>query len=250
VFDVPIAGWPELGGWFAPERPGPLIHQHLVRSGFGRCRVDHPPDPQIVLAQVSDNYALRGDPDRLRPADLDDVVGLVEAPARWRPALQALDPDLGDWPRLISILPPTAPAAATAAADVRRIGPGDAAAVHAYDPDGAWIASTWDGPDGLAAAGVGHGAFVAGRLAAVAVPFHLGTVYADVGVVTEAAHRGRGLSSACAAAVVADLRAAGLIPTWTTSPDNAASLAVAARLGFVRHREDVLYTVRVPIPTA
>ncbi len=250
MFDVPITAWPELSDWFAPERPGPLVHQHLVRTGFGRCRVDRRHDPRIVLAQVSDNYALRGDPDRLHPADLDDVVGLVEAPPRWRPALQALDPGVDEWPRLIAVLPPAAAPHTRARDDVRRLGPADAPALSGYDPDGAWIMTTWGGPDGLATAGVAHGAFVDGRLVSVAVPFHLGAAHADIGVVTEAAHRGHGRSTACAARVIADLRAAGVIPTWTTSPDNAASLAVAARLGFVRHREDVLYTVRMPIPTA
>ena len=68
-------------------------------------------------------------------------------------------------------------------------------------------------------------------------------------MVTEAAHRGRGLSTACAAAVVADIRARGRRPSWTTSPDNAGSRAVAARLGFVPVRDDVLYAVGVPVPT-
>ena len=49
-------------------------------------------------------------------------------------------------------------------------------------------------------------------------------------------------------AVVADIRARGRRPTWTTSPDNTGSRAVAARLGFVHVRDDVLYAVGVPIP--
>jgi RimJ/RimL family protein N-acetyltransferase len=48
--------------------------------------------------------------------------------------------------------------------------------------------------------------------------------------------------------VVADVRSRGRTPTWTTSPDNRASLAVAARLGFAHERDDVLYAVRRPIP--
>ncbi|MBW0123768.1 GNAT family N-acetyltransferase, partial [Pseudonocardia oceani] len=53
--------------------------------------------------------------------------------------------------------------------------------------------------------------------------------------------RGRGLSTACAAAVVHDVRARGRVPTWTTSPPNRASRAVAARLGFVGAGEGVLH---------
>ena len=76
----------------------------------------------------------------------------------------------------------------------------------------------------------------------------MGRLFEDIGVVTEPGHRGRGLSTACGAAVVADTRARGRTPTWTTSPDNRASLAVADHLGFVHERDDVLYAVRTPIP--
>ncbi|MBW0119572.1 GNAT family N-acetyltransferase, partial [Pseudonocardia abyssalis] len=70
----------------------------------------------------------------------------------------------------------------------------------------------------------------------------------DVGVVTDPAHRGAGLSTACAAALVHDIRARGRIPSWTTSPPNRASRAVAARLGFVTAGEGVLWAVGVPVP--
>ena len=77
---------------------------------------------------------------------------------------------------------------------------------------------------------------------------HGGAEHEDIGVITESAHRRRGLSTACAAALVADIRARGRIPSWNTSPDNTASLAVAARLGFRHVRDDALYAVRTPIP--
>jgi len=86
------------------------------------------------------------------------------------------------------------------------------------------------------------------RLVSVATSFFVGAAHEDIGVVTEPGHRGRGLSTSCAAAVVADIRARGHRPTWTTSPDNTGSRAVAGRLGFVHERDDVLYAVGVPIP--
>ena len=61
------------------------------------------------------------------------------------------------------------------------------------------------------------------------------------GVATEPGSRGQGLSTACAGAVCQDVRDRGRIPSWTTSPDNTASLRVAAKLGF---------TVRPPRPAA
>ena len=246
--DLARGRWAELAGWFSPERPGPLIHQHQVHTGQGRCRVDRWPDPRVVLAELPGNYALRGDPRRLPAGELADLAGFVEAAPDWLPALRAGAGEVGVWKRIIAVLPADAVSPA-AAQQARRLGPPDAAALRAYDPAGSWIWSTWGGPDELAAVRVAHGAFVDGRLVSVALPFFLGTRHADIGVVTEAGWRGRGLSTACAAAVVADLLARGLTPTWTTSPDNTASRAVAARLGFVPHREDVLYAVRTPIPT-
>lgn len=85
-------------------------------------------------------------------------------------------------------------------------------------------------------------------LASVAVPFFIGERYEDPGVVTEAEYRGRGLSTACAARLLADIRARGRLLTWTTSPDNVASLRVARKLGFRPVREDQLYLVRTPVP--
>ena len=67
-------------------------------------------------------------------------------------------------------------------------------------------------------------------------------------MVTERAYRGRGLSTSCAAAVIDDIPARGRRPTWTTSPENTGSRAVAARLGFVHARDEVLYAVGVAIP--
>ena len=205
-----------------------------MRTGRGRCRVDRWPDPRVVLVERPGNYALRGDPRRLPPAELADVAGFVEAPPDWLPVLRATDPGVAVWPRLMAVLPPDRPAARPPRRSARCAGSArPMRALRGYDPGGHWIWSTWGGPEELAAAGVAHGAFVAGRLVSIAVPFYLGTRHADLGVVTDPGFRGRGLSTRCAAAVAADVRARGLVPTWTTSPDNAASLAVAARLGFV-----------------
>jgi RimJ/RimL family protein N-acetyltransferase len=247
VLTVPSGVLPELRPWFAPERPGPLIFEHVLRNGHGHCRVDRWPDPAVVVAELPGNYALRGDPARLSARDLAGIAGFVEAPARWLPALRAGDPGTSVWPRVIAALPAsvTVPPRRT---DVRLLTPADAPALATLSRDSTWIHETWGGPGGLLASGVARGVLVAGRVAALAVPFYVGADHEDVGVVTEPEHRRRGLSTACAAAVVADIRARGRIPTWSTSPDNTGSLAVAARLGFQHVRDDVLYAVRTPIP--
>jgi RimJ/RimL family protein N-acetyltransferase len=244
---VPPTDVPALSFWFAPERPGPLIYQHVARTGHGRCRVDRWPDPRVVLAELPGNYALRGEPDAIAPEELADITGFVEAPPAWLPALRATDPGTAEWDRVIAVLPAEVP---TPPPDprVRRLTPDVAPALRGLSPDSAWISETWGGPDGLLAAEVAHGVLAGGRIAALAVPFYVGNGHEDIGVVTEPAHRRRGLSAACAGTLVADIRARSRVPTWSTSPDNTGSLAVAARLGFRRVREDVLYAVRTAIP--
>jgi GNAT superfamily N-acetyltransferase len=226
---------------FEPERPGPIIHSHIVATGVGRCRADDAAHPRTALAEVpGGNVACRGE-----PAVVPDVRGFVEAAPEWLPALKAVA-ELELWERIIAVLPEAADPRPGHA--VRRLGPADVAGLDALDPSIAWISETWGGHAGMAASGRAWGAVADGRLVAVAVAFLVGTVYEDIGVVTEPAYRGRGLSTACSAAVVADIRARGRRPTWTTSPDNAGSRSVAARLGFVPVRDDVLYAVGVPIP--
>jgi GNAT superfamily N-acetyltransferase len=249
VFTADRSVLPALGAWFAPERPGPMMFEHVARTGNGRVLLDRWPAPRVVLVALpGGNYALRGEPSAFEPAGFDDVVGLVEAPPQWRPALRVLDPATGEWPRVVAALPDDVPVPAPAA-QVRLLGATDTAALDALTPESAWIHETWGGAAGLAAAGVARAVLVDGRAVSVAVPFYVGGAHEDIGVVTEAGYRGRGLSRACAAALLGDIRGRGRRPSWTTSPDNAASLAVAARLGFVHHRDDVLHAVRVPVPS-
>jgi RimJ/RimL family protein N-acetyltransferase len=248
VIPVPPADLPALEPWFVPERPGPLVYQQVLRSGLGGCSVDRWPRPRVVLAHNADNYALRGDPDAVSEGHLAEVRGLVDAPPEWAPVLQRSAPSaVAQWPRIIAALPADAPATAAHPA-VRRLGPADADLVAALPDDLAWIHESWGSGERMLAAGVAHGAVVDGALVSVAVAFHCGVEYEDIGVVTAETHRRRGLSAACAAAVVADVRGRGRTPTWSTSPDNTGSRAVAARLGFVHVRDDVLYAVRTAVP--
>jgi RimJ/RimL family protein N-acetyltransferase len=203
------------------------------------------------VVQTGGNYMLAGDLGALDPADLrDHVAGFVEAPAPFVPLLRAAFGEVAEWPRMILTREgPGGPVPAPGAGKlVRRLDGGDADSLAALGQETAWIANTWGGPAGLAASGVGWGAFSGPRLVAVACPFFVGEAFEDLGVVTEPAFRGLGLSTACAGEVARDVRRRGRIPTWTTSPDNTASLRVAAKLGFDLRRRDVLQVVGVPIP--
>jgi RimJ/RimL family protein N-acetyltransferase len=241
-----------LGRWFLPERPGPLVAQHVIATGHGGGLADRWPDPRALAVETGGNWTLAGDPGALDPAALRGVVvGFVETPPGFEPLLRAAARELHEWPRVVLSLdgpagPPPEPGGGH---QVRRLGPGDAGSLAALGDETAWIAKSWGGPEGLAAGGTGWGAFAGERLVAVACPFFVGTVYEDLGVATEPEFRGRGLSTACAAAVCRDVADRGRIPSWTTSPDNTASLRVAAKLGFGLRRRDRLLVVDVPIPS-
>jgi len=77
------------------------------------------------------------------------------------------------------------------------------------------------------------GAVIDDRLVAIAFASARATRHAEVGVVTAAPWRGRGLSTAAASLVCADIERAGQIPVWSTSAENFASQRVGAKLGFV-----------------
>ncbi len=236
--EVPLATVAPL---FAPERPGPLLHAHAVTTGLGRCRADREREPRTAVVELPGaNVGCRGE-----PLAVAGLRGLVEAPPEWLPALREVA-EVEVWDRVVAALPDGAEPAVRHR--VRRLTPDDVAGLDALHPSLTWISETWGGHAGLAASGTAWVATDGGRPVSVACPFYVGTTYEDIGVVTEPAYRGRGLSTACAAAVVADIRARGHRPSWTTSPGNAGSRAVAARLGFVAVRDDLLYAVGVAVP--
>lgn len=238
--DVPAAA---VAALFAPERPGPMIHPHIAATGVGHCRAEREVEPRTALAALpGGNVACRGE-----PVVVPGLSGLVEAPPAWVPALREAA-EVAVWDRIIAVLPDAADPAPRH--PVRRLVDADASALEALDPSIAWISETWGGHAGLAASEKAWVAVADGRVVAVAAAFFVGRAYEDVGVVTEPGYRGRGLGTACAAAVVADIRARGRRPSWTTSPDNAGSRGIAARLGFVHARDDVLYAVGVTLPSS
>jgi hypothetical protein len=232
-----------LRPWFLPERPGPLVGLHVLNTGNGACLADRWPAPRALLVETAGNYSLAGDPGALQPAQIQErVSGFVDAPERFVPLLRAAAVDLEVWDRVVFALEGR-PRLPRPERPVRRLGAADAGALAGLSGDVAWVANTWGGPAGLASSGTGWGAFADRRLVSVACPFFVGDRYEDVGVVTEQGFRGRGLSTACAAAVCRDILGRGRLPSWTTTVDNLASARVAAKLGFTLQRRDVLYLV-------
>jgi GNAT superfamily N-acetyltransferase len=231
-----------LRPWFRPERAGRQIGLHVINTGHGAGLADRWPDS-------SANYALAGNPAALTPAMLRGrIAGFVDAWPDFEPLLRQSFDQVEVWPRVIFTLATPPQTGATASAEVRRLSHADAGALESLDADLSWISSTWGGPAGLAASGVAWGAFVGGELAALACTFYVGERYEEIGVVTEPAFRGQGLSGACAAAICQDIQGRGRQACWNTSPDNQASIRVAEKLGFALERHDQLYAIGVAVP--
>lgn len=248
MIDVSAARREALGGLF-PDRPGPLAGQHAVRTGIGRCLADRLPDPRTAMARIGMDVQLAGEAERLDEEALVELtpVGFIDAPPPFHNALGRLFPGAVQWERVISILPGTTPPPA-APATIRRLGPADADALATLDEDIDWITASLGGPVRAAQTELAFGAFVGTELASVALPYHLGRAFEDIGVVTRQRFRGRGLSPSCAAHVAADIAQRGRVPCWSTSPDNLASLAVARKLGAQKDRDDILFVVGTDPP--
>ena len=80
----------------------------------------------------------------------------------------------------------------------------------------------------------------------VACTFFLVQRYEELGVATEPEFSGLSLSTACAAKLCEDVRVR--TPSWTTSPEIAASARVAEKLGFTFARNDHLYVIGIDAP--
>ena len=237
-----------LTDWFTPETPGPLIGRHILNTGHGTIHADRWPQPRAILSNTAGNCSLAGDPTALTPQDLQGLVGMIEAPAAFVPLLQTSFADLQVWDRVIYSLVGEPQFSLPEGYEVRRITVVDVPHLQSLSPECNWISKTWGGAACLAASGLAWGAWENGRLAAISCTFFLGNHIEEIGVATEPLHRGRGLGVACAGALCQDIRARGHTPSWTTSPDNIASLRVARKLGFNHHHDDVLYVTGMVIP--
>ncbi len=238
-----------LRGWFLPERPGPLVGMHVIQTGHGRCWVDRWPNPRAVLVETGQNYSLLGDPDALTPESLrPHVVGFVEAQERFVPLLRETFDDMVDWGRVIFSLRDEPRYVVPLGFVIRRLRPDDEYHLEGLSPAANWVYKTWYGAAAAAASCHFWGAFSGEGLVSVACTFFLGERFEELGVATEPEFRGLGLNAACAARLCEDIRARGRTPSWTTSPENAASVRVAEKLGFTFVRDDHLYVIGIDVP--
>jgi hypothetical protein len=246
-------GQQSIRRFFLPDRPGPQTALQAVRTGEGSCHVDRWPDPTSVIVAAGHEMVVAGDPARFTPQELLTLGfrGLIEAPVAFEPLLKSAYADLRRWPRVIGTLAGGDAPAPPPGFALRKLTVRDASLARAINPDARWIWSHAASVEERLSRGDVWGALaMEGRLASVALPFTIGDRYEDIGVFTEPRDRRAGLSTACAAALVRDVTARGRIASWSTTPDNLASLRVAGKLAFRRDREDVLYVAGIEVPTA
>ena len=93
--------------------------------------------------------------------------------------------------------------------------------------------------------GVVAGAVVENKLVAVTHTNAVTKEYGDIGVFTDEGWHGRGFATAAASIVARRIREMGRTPVWSAGEDNAASLRVAAKLGFVEISRRVYLNVGV-----
>jgi GNAT superfamily N-acetyltransferase len=234
---------------FLPERPGPLVGMHVIQTGHGRCLADRWPNPRAILVEAARNYALLGDPAALTPEGLrPHVEGFVEAQESFAPLLEAAFGQVTIWERVIFSLRAAPRYALPRGFVVRRLRPEDAPYLEGLGPETNWVYKTWYGATAAASSGYFWGAFAGEGLVCAAGPFFLGQRHEEIGVATEPGFRGLGPGAACSGRLCEEIRGRGRVPSWTTSPDNAASVRVAQKLGFTFARDDRLFVVGINAP--
>ncbi|MET9294126.1 GNAT family N-acetyltransferase [Streptomyces sp. NPDC003077] len=254
MIELPSYRPPALARWFPAGAPGPAtLGEHVLLTGVGRWWADAADRPRAVAVSCADHVVLRGDPRALAPGDLAPLAGCyLDAPARFLPVLRSAFDRLVPYERMVwTQQEPARRPPVPRGVRVRRLEPGDAAALRALGPDAAWIAATWGGPEGLAASAHGWAAVRRdGRILALACTYFRGSRYEDVAVFTAPDHRRHRLALACVTALCADIAARGHVPGWDCSTMNRPSRLLAWTAGFRLVREYVHYAAGGPVRQA
>lgn len=93
-------------------------------------------------------------------------------------------------------------------------------------------------------------AVIEGEIVSLAHTFAWSPLYVDLGVTTHEQFRNKGMATAAAALVAAEVQKRGKVPVWSTGIDNLPSMRIAQKLGF-RETSRRLYLIpveEVPVP--
>ncbi|MDX1650713.1 MAG: hypothetical protein R3263_12745, partial [Myxococcota bacterium] len=210
------ARWNEVRPLLGDDRTGLVLAPHTFATGRGAWWTDRRSSPRAAVVFAGGALGLAGDLDAVDPAQLGLLLGgllvewdrvFVEAPdpaheAKLRASFAPLQ--RGERVHFTFVARAADPPRVPDGAVVRLLAPDDAAEVTALEPELHWIWDPWDDAVGLAASGRARGAFVDGRLAALAAVLYVGADVDELGVVTRLAFRRKGLCGACAAQAVDD----------------------------------------------
>jgi GNAT superfamily N-acetyltransferase len=105
----------------------------------------------------------------------------------------------------------------------------------------------WPSERAFLEGGLGVCALDGGQVASVCYAACVAGGQAEVDVLTRPEYRGRGLARAVGARFVDECLARGIQPTWDCFRENAASMSLAASLGFARERTYSLYSFTIPL---
>jgi RimJ/RimL family protein N-acetyltransferase len=105
----------------------------------------------------------------------------------------------------------------------------------------------WPSERAFLEGGFGVCALEAGQVACVCYAAGVAGGQAEVDVLTRPEYRGRGLARAVAGRFVEECLVRGIRPTWDCFRENAASMRLAAALGFVLERTYWLYSFTIPL---
>jgi len=94
----------QLAALLGPERPGPLVAEHVLETGNGALLVDDPRAPRLLLAMSGGNRALPGEPDpaALRTA-APRLAGLIDADPAFEARASVPQRKHGDAPCVIPL---------------------------------------------------------------------------------------------------------------------------------------------------
>jgi RimJ/RimL family protein N-acetyltransferase len=218
------------------DSPATVIPLHQLREGFAQATLIGPAtDPEAVVIQANDEPTGFGRNAEALWAILQTLTGwfCVEVENSLGQQLAALVTSEGRACRLYTgiyytLTGPPRPQPQPNL-ETRLLTPDDMP-IWQRAP-GELHASGFQTPQELLARGCAAGSFAGGELVALAQTYALSDRYADIGVHTAEAYRGRGLASYAAQLVMSQVLAQGRIPLWSTGEDNYASLRVAEKLG-------------------
>lgn len=238
-----------LRSFFQSNSESRVVHA-LLRYPNTTAYCDNWVKPRVAAIAWKDHLVLAGD------ANMDgwtkfvasvDFHGFIQCPEDFLPGLRRIAPDLAVWPRVRFVLhesPREVPYPRNAR--IRKVGLSDAPALEQIGQS--WVWNYWEDAEDFCRTATAYVAVVETIAISVVSIFVEYENHADLAVATHPSFRRKGLATAAAHALCAELVAQGKVPVWSTSPDNIASSTIPRKLGFTEIPANPVYVMNHEIP--